>query len=63
MITIRIIKIINSEMGANIAHLCGKYNEMFFNKLASLLKEYAIPIMRIIITIRNIALATILLMV
>ncbi len=60
---IKTINIMKSEMGANIAHLFGKFREIFCNILASLLKAKAIPMIKIINTKRRIALATILLMV
>jgi len=60
---IKMIKMINNEIGANIAHLFGKFKEIFSSILASLLKANAIPTIKTINTRRRIALATILLMV
>jgi hypothetical protein len=60
---LKMIKMRKREMGANIAHLFGKFKEIFSSKLASLLKENAIPTIKIIITKRSMAFATILLMV
>ncbi len=53
----------NKEMGANIAHLFGKFKEIFSRILASLLKANTIPTIKIIMTNRRIAFATVLLMV
>ena len=60
---IKIIKMMNKEMGANIAHLFGKFKEIFSRILASLLKANTIPTIKIIMTNRRIAFATVLLMV
>lgn len=60
---IKIINIKNREIGAKIAHLCGKYREMFSSNLASLLKEKTMPAIKTIKINRRIALATVLLMV
>ncbi len=60
---IKMIKMINKEMGANIAHLFGKFKEIFSSNLASLLKAKTIPTIKMINTSLRIALATILLMV
>lgn len=60
---IKMIKMMNKEMGANIAHLFGKFKEILSSILASLLKANTIPTIKTIIIKRRIALATILLMV